>query len=41
MDKGKYFPPEPYQNLENTIRKVQQAYLMYRVQGASENRLEL
>jgi len=41
MDKGKYFPPEPYQNLENTIRKTQQAYLMYRVQGASENRLEL
>ena len=41
MDKGKYFPPEPYQNLENAIRKVQQAYLMYRVQGATENRLEL
>ena len=41
MDKGKYFPPEPYQNLENAIRKVQQAYLMYKVQGATENRLEL
>ncbi len=41
MDKGTYFPPEPYQNLENAIRKVQQAYLMYRVQGATENRLEL
>ncbi|MAC53486.1 MAG: hypothetical protein CME31_13180 [Gimesia sp.] len=41
MDKGDYFPPEPYQNLENAIRKVQQAYLMYRTQGAAEDRLEL
>ena len=41
MDKGEYFPPEPYQNLENAIRKVQQAYLMYRNQGADEDRLEL
>ena len=41
MDKGEYFPPEPYQNLENLIRKVQQAYLMYKVQGAPQDRLEL
>ena len=41
MDEGKYFPPEPYQNLENAVRKVQQAYLMYRMQGAPEDRLEL
>ena len=41
MDKGEYFPPEPYQNLENAIRKTQQAYLMYKVQGAPEDRLEL
>ena len=34
-------PPEPYQNLENAVRKVQQAYLMFRMQGAPENRLEL
>lgn len=41
MHDGKYFPPEPYQNLENLLRKVQQAYLMYRTQGAPEDRLEL
>ncbi len=41
MDKGEYFPPEPYQNLENAVRKVQQAYLMYRMQGAPESSLEL
>jgi len=41
MDKGEYFPPEPYQNLENAVRKTQQAYLMYKVQGAPEDRLEL
>ena len=38
---GKYFPPEPYQNLENAIRKTQQAYLMYRMRNAPEDRLEL
>ena len=41
MDEGRYFPPEPYQNLENAVRKVQQAYLMYRVRNAPEDRLEL
>ena len=41
MDKGEYFPPEPYQNLENAIRKTQQAYLMFKVQGAPEDRLEI
>ena len=41
MDRGEYFPPEPYQNLENAIRKTQQAYLMFKVQGAPEDRLEL
>jgi hypothetical protein len=41
MDKGKYFPPEPFQNLENALRKTQQAYLMYRNEGAPEERLEL
>ena len=38
MDKGEYFPPEPYQNLENCLRKTQQAYLMYKVQGAPDDR---
>jgi hypothetical protein len=41
IHQGKYFPPEPYQNLENALRKVQQAYLMYRLRGAPEERLEL
>jgi hypothetical protein len=41
IDDGEYFPPEPYQNLENAVRKTQQAYLMYRMQGADEDRLEL
>jgi hypothetical protein len=41
IHEGKYFPPEPYQNLENALRKVQQAYLMYRMRNAPENRLEL
>jgi hypothetical protein len=41
VHQGKYFPPEPYQNLENALRKVQQAYLMYRLRGAPEERLEL
>ena len=41
IHEGKYFPPEPYQNLENALRKVQQAYMMYRLRNAPENRLEL
>lgn len=41
IEDGKYYPPEPYQNLENAIRKVQQAYLMFKMQNAPEDRLEL
>lgn len=41
VEDGKYYPPEPYQNLENAVRKVQQAYLMYKMQNAPEERLEL
>lgn len=41
IDKGSYEPPEPYQNLEMAKRKVQQAYLYYRHQGAPEEKLEL
>jgi hypothetical protein len=41
VDEGKYMPPEPYQNLENAVRKVQQAYLMYSMREAPEERLEL
>lgn len=41
VDEGVYFPPEPYQNLENAVRKVQQAYLMYRMRGLDEDKLDL
>lgn len=41
IDKGEYETPEPYQNLALGITKMQQAYLMYRSQGAPEDRLEL
>jgi len=41
MDKGIYQTPEPYQNLEYGITKMQQAYLMYRTQNAPEESLEL
>lgn len=41
IDKGDYSPPEPYQNLQLGIVKMQQAYLMYRAQGAPDGRLEL
>ena len=38
IEDGEYMPPEPCQNLENAVRKVQQAYLMYRMQGAPSDR---
>lgn len=41
IEKGKYISPEPYQNLENAVRKVQQAYLMHRMEGAPDSKLEL
>lgn len=41
METGRYISPEPYQNLENAIRKVQQAYLMFSMEGAPDEKLEL
>ncbi len=41
IDDGEYQSPEPYQNLPLGIQKMQQAYLMYRAQGAPDERLEL
>ncbi len=41
IDKGDYETPEPYQNLNLGITKMQQAYLYYRSQNAPESRLEL
>lgn len=41
IDKGEYQTPEPYQDLNNGIRMMQQAYLLYRTQNAPEERLDL
>lgn len=41
VDDGKYRTPEPFQNLEFGIAKMQQAYLFYRSQELPESRLEL
>jgi hypothetical protein len=41
IDDGDYSSPEPYQNLQLGITKMQQAYLMYRMGNAPEERLEL
>lgn len=41
LDKGIYNPPEPMQNLELGLKRFQSAYLRARVDGESENRLEL
>jgi hypothetical protein len=41
INKGTYEAPEPYQDLELAVQKVQQAYLYYRHQDAPEERLEL
>jgi hypothetical protein len=41
VDEGKYFSPEPYQDLEYGITKIQQAYLFYRTRELPEERLEL
>jgi len=41
IDKGTYSTPEPYQNLQLGIVKMQQAYLMYKDSNAPEEKLEL
>jgi hypothetical protein len=41
VDKQEYQTPEPYQDLQYGIKKMQQAYLMYRSQNAPEETLEL
>lgn len=41
IEHGNYETPEPYQNLQLGIQKMQQAYLMYKTNGAPEARLEL
>ncbi len=41
IDKNEYQTPEPFQNLELGVVKMQQAYLHFRQQGAPESRLEL
>jgi hypothetical protein len=41
IDEGAYETPEPYQNLQYGIDKMQQAYLYYKSQSAPEENLEL
>lgn len=41
MEDGDYMTPEPYQNLEYGINKMQKAYLLFRSQKAPEEKLEL
>lgn len=41
VDEGNYQTPEPYQNLQLGITKMQQAYLLYRSMGCPEEKLEL
>lgn len=41
VDKGTYMSPEPYQNLELGITKMQEAYLYLQTCNAPESRLEL
>lgn len=41
IDEGEYQTPEPYQDLSNGIKMMQQAYLLYRTQNAPEERLDL
>lgn len=41
IDEGEYQTPEPYQNLNLGIQKMQQAYLMYKSQGAPDDKLDL
>ncbi len=41
VDEGKYEAPEPFQNLAYGIKKMQQAYLLYKSQAAPEPLLEL
>lgn len=41
VDKMEYQAPEPFQNLQYGIKKMQQAYLMYKSQNAPEELLEM
>lgn len=41
VDDSNYMTPEPYQNLEYGIQKMQKAYLLFRSQNLPEEKLEL
>jgi hypothetical protein len=41
IEHGEYETPEPYQNLQLGIEKMQQAYLMYRSQNCPDDKLDL
>lgn len=40
LDGGKYFPPEPYQNLRLGLREMQLAYISARHKNVSEDKLQ-
>lgn len=41
IEKGEYVPPEPFQNLELGLKKVQESYLLFQNRNAPDERLEL
>lgn len=41
IDKGEYYPPEPFQNLDLGIRMLQRGYLRAKLDQVPEERLEL
>lgn len=41
IDKGEYMSPEPFMNLEDSIKRTQLAYLRAKLDGVPEERLEL
>jgi hypothetical protein len=41
LEKGVYIPPEPFSDLELSIRVIQSAYLRAKINGVPEERLDL
>ncbi len=41
LEKGKYYPPEPFSNLQLHLQFFQRAYIEAKINGAPEDRLDL
>jgi hypothetical protein len=41
LEKGKYYPPEPFSNLQLHLQYFQRAYIEAKINGAPEDRLDL